>query len=65
LEETRLLRQLTVPEGIAQSLALEREFEPWLQETEPLFRPQRLEAMAQLQERLLKLDEGNERTPKI
>lgn len=62
VEETRLLRQLTVPESIAQFLALQTEFEPWLQETEAIFRPQRLEAMAQLQERLLKLNERNGKT---
>ncbi len=63
-EETRLLRQLTVPESIAQFLALQTEFEPWLQETEAIFRTQRFEAIANLQQRLLKLNERNGATMK-
>lgn len=54
-EETRLLRQMTVPASIAQFLALQTEFEPWLQATELIFRQQRFKAMANLQERLQKL----------
>lgn len=63
-EETRLLRQLTVPESIAQFLALQTEFEPWLQETETIFRQQRFEAITSLQQRLLKLNQRNGATMK-
>ena len=59
-EETRLLRALSIPAGIEQFLALQREFEPWLQETEPYFRQQRNDALIQLQVRLQQL---NERKP--
>ena len=51
-DETRLLRQLTVHESVRQWLALQRAFEPQLQETEALFGPERQAALAQLQSRL-------------
>lgn len=50
--ETQLLRRLTVQQGILQYLALQREFEPQLQETEGIFRQQRIQALTQLQARL-------------
>jgi len=57
--ETHLLRQLTVEQGVQQFLALQREFEPQLQATEPVFRPQRIAALARLQERLAALARAN------
>lgn len=56
VEETRLLRQMTVAESISQYLALQREFEPQLQATEVFFRQPRQQAIAELQRRLLKLN---------
>ena len=58
-EEACILQQLTIPSGIAQFLALQREFEPWLQETEPYFRQQRNDALILLQARLEQLNERN------
>lgn len=40
--ETRLLRQMTVQENVCHLLALYRAFEPQLQQTEALFRDERL-----------------------
>jgi hypothetical protein len=56
-DETRLLQQLTMHESVRQWLALQREFEPQLQETEALFGPERRSALAQLQSRLRRLAE--------
>jgi len=63
-EETRLLRSISPQEGARQFFALLAEFEPWLQETESLFRDQRNQALIQLQARLasLKDSHGDERT---
>lgn len=33
-EETRLLREMSVEESLRQYVALQREFEPWLQEND-------------------------------
>lgn len=55
-EETRLLRQLTLQESIRQLVALHEEFEPLLQETEELFRADRTAYLAELQERLQRLE---------
>lgn len=57
--ETHLLRQLTVEQGVQQFLALQREFEPQLQATDSIFRPQRIAALTQLQERLAALAPAN------
>lgn len=57
--KTRILRQLGIEEGIEQYLALQREFEPQLQETEAIFREQRNQALAQLQARLAALNSRN------
>lgn len=57
--ETQLLRRLTVEEGIQRYLALQVEFEPQLQASEPYFRQQRNDALAQLQARLLTLNHRN------
>ena len=54
-EETRLLRALSPQDGARQFFALMAEFEPWLQETESIFRNERNHAMIQLQARLASL----------
>ena len=55
--ETEWLRQLTPQESFRQFQALQREFEPQLQATEAIFRQQRLDMLAQVQARLLQLNE--------
>ncbi|MBS1248823.1 MAG: hypothetical protein MAG431_00387 [Chloroflexi bacterium] len=55
-EETRLLRAISPEIGLQQFFALMAEFEPWLQETEHLFRDKRNQAMIQLQSRLASLE---------
>ena len=56
-DETRLLRTLTLAEGATQYLALQQEFEPWLQSTAALFAEERMNAMILLQTRLAKLNQ--------
>lgn len=56
-ERIRLLRQMTVQEGLQQYLALQRALEPQFQATEALFRPQRMAYLAELQRRLARLDQ--------
>jgi hypothetical protein len=56
-EETRLLQSMTVRESIHQWQALQRAFEPQLQQTAVLFAPDRQAALAQLQLRLRRLAE--------
>lgn len=56
-EETRLLRDLTVDEGIRQLIALHRAFESQLQETEDFFRADRTAYLTELQGRLSQLAE--------
>lgn len=53
--ETRLLRQMTAQESLRHYLALQRAFEPQLQQTEPLFRAERMAYLEELQRRLAKL----------
>ncbi len=55
-EEKRLLRALTPQEGARQFFALLDEFAPQLQETEPLYRQERIQAMITLQVRLRALN---------
>ena len=55
-EETRLLRQMTVQESLRHYLALQQAFEPQLQQTEELFRAERLAYLEELQRRLAALD---------
>ena len=55
-EETRLLRALSPQEGARQFFALMAEFQPWLWESESVFRNERNQAMIQLQARLAKLN---------
>jgi hypothetical protein len=57
--ETEWLRQLTPQESFRQFQALQREFEPQLQATEAIFRQQRLDMLAQMQARLLQLNNLN------
>ena len=59
-EEVRLLRSLSPDEGVRQFFALLAEFEPWLQESEHLYRDQRNQSLIQLQARLASLN--HERT---
>lgn len=62
-EQTRLLRAVSPQEGARRFFALLAEFEPWLQETEALYRNQRNQALIQLQARLASLNEiGHEST---
>ena len=62
-EKTRLPRSISLQEGARQFFALPAEFEPWLQETEPLYRDQRNQALIQLQARLASLNDSSyERT---
>ncbi len=55
-QETELLRALSVEQSIRQYLALQREFEPLLQETEATFRGPRNQALVELQARLCTLN---------
>ena len=48
-DETRLLQRMTIQESVSQWLALQRAFEPQLQQTAVLFAPERQAALAQLQ----------------
>ncbi|MBL7062687.1 MAG: hypothetical protein ISS49_00580 [Anaerolineae bacterium] len=59
-EEIRLLRQMTVQESLRHYLVLQQAFEPQLQQTEPLFRAERLAYLEELQRRLAALDEWTE-----
>jgi len=60
-EETRLLRQMTVAESLRPFLLLQRAFEPQLQQTEALFRAERLAHLEELQRRLAALNRHEER----
>lgn len=55
-EKARLLRRMTVQESVAQYLALQRALEPQFRQTEALFRPRRMDYLAELQHRLACLD---------
>lgn len=61
-QETQILRALSVEQSIRQYLALQREFEPLLRQTESLYSASRHQAMIELQRRLCSLNqlkEGN------
>ena len=60
VEETRLLRSISPQEGVRQFFALLAEFEPWLKETEALYRDQRNQALIQLQARLARLNDSRD-----
>ncbi len=57
LEEARLLSDLTFADSISQYLEIQREFEDSLEATERFFREERLAHLAQLQLRLLRLND--------
>jgi len=59
-KETRILRSISLQEGARQFFALLAEFEPWLQETESLYRDQRNQALIQLQARLASLNDSRD-----
>jgi hypothetical protein len=59
-EETRLLSQMTIQDSLRQLLALQRTFELHLQQTEALFRAERLAYLEELQRRLAQLGEAGE-----
>ncbi len=59
-EETRLLQTMTVQESVRQWLALQRAFEPQLQQTAVLFAPDQQAALAELQTRLRRLADWQE-----
>jgi hypothetical protein len=48
---------MTIQDSLRQLLALQRAFEPYLQQTEVLFRAERLAYLEELQRRLAQLDE--------
>lgn len=56
-EETRLLREMSAAESLRHFLELQQDFAGWLDETEPLFREGRNQAMIQLQARLASIDQ--------
>lgn len=60
--ETRLLRELSIEDGVRQVLALQRGFEAQLQETEAVFRELRNEALVAVQARLAMLNRRNRDT---
>ncbi len=55
-EKARLLRQMTVQEGLRLYMDLQRAFEPHLRQTEHLFRADRMAYLAELQRRLALLN---------
>jgi hypothetical protein len=56
-EERQLPSYVTIDDSLWQWLALQRVFEPQLQQTEALFRAGRLAYLEELQRRLAQLDE--------
>jgi len=56
-EKRRLFARMTIPDSLRQWLALQEAFEPQLQETEALFRAERLAYLEELQRRLARLEE--------
>ena len=56
IQEARLLRQMSVQESVGYLLALYRAFEPQLQQTEALYRAERMAYLEELQARLLTLE---------
>jgi hypothetical protein len=55
-QETQYLRMMTLSDGLRQYVRLQAEFEPQLQATEAMFRPQRNQMLIDLQSRLLMLN---------
>jgi len=60
-EAIRLLRRMTVQESLRQWAMLQAAFEPQLQATQALFAEERRQALAELQARLRRLAEWQER----
>ena len=56
-EEAALSERMTVYESVRQYLILYNTFAPQLQETEPIFRPEREAYLAELQQRLQRVAE--------
>ena len=56
-EEAALSKSMTVYESVRQYLILYNTFAPQLQETEPIFRPEREAYLAELQQRLQRVAE--------
>ncbi|MBI3763890.1 MAG: hypothetical protein HY260_18765 [Chloroflexi bacterium] len=56
-EEVRLLRSMPIHESVREYLALRAEFEPWLREAEAREGDERLARLAELQDRLRRLDQ--------
>ena len=61
VDETRLLRSMTTQESIRQWLVLQRSFETQLQQTAAIFGPERQAALVQLQARLRRIAEWQEK----
>lgn len=57
--ETRLLRDLSIEDGVRQVLALQRGFEAQLQQTEAVFRQPRSQTLIEMQARLATLNRRN------
>jgi len=55
--ETQLLRAMSLQEGLAQWQRLQQAFEYQLQQTAEIFAPDRLQTLAELQDRLHRLAE--------
>jgi len=60
IQEARLLRQMSVQESVGYLLALYQAFEPQLQQTEALYRAERMAYLEELQARLLTLEKRRE-----
>jgi hypothetical protein len=60
-EETRLLREMTAQESLRQWAMLQAAFEPQLRATQALFADDRRQALAELQARLRRFAEWQER----
>lgn len=56
--ETKLLREMTVEEGLRQFLRIQATLEPQYQATEPLFRPEREAHLIELQNRLAMIEKA-------
>ena len=58
--ETRLLRDLSIEDGVRQVLELQHQFEAQLQQTEAVFRQGRNQDLMKMQARLATLNRSNE-----
>lgn len=59
--KARYLRGLSREESVAQYLAMMAEFGPMLEETEAVFRPEKIRFLKTLQERIASLNRGTPR----